>query len=42
MADLMNSMNDDIHLMSPTTTTKPSNCATCLEEFDYRDDVKTW
>lgn len=43
MADLMNSMNDDIHLMSPPvpTHTKSNNCAVCQEEFDYRDDVKT-
>lgn len=43
MADLMNSMNDDIHLSSPLSTTKSStsHCASCQEEFDYRDDVKT-
>lgn len=40
MADLMSSMNDDIHLTSPTTP-KSSSCACCGEEFDYRDDVKT-
>jgi hypothetical protein len=43
MADLMNSMNDDIHLSSPLSIAKPStsHCASCQEEFDYRDDVKT-
>ncbi|KAG2229449.1 hypothetical protein INT48_007836 [Thamnidium elegans] len=48
MADLMNSMNDDINLMSPTTTTpsasaalNSSNCHVCHEEFDYRDQVTT-
>jgi hypothetical protein len=43
MADLMNSMNDDIHLASPLSIAKPStsHCAACQEEFDYRDDVKT-
>ena len=44
MADLMNSMNDDIHLSSspiPTSTKHASNhCAVCHEEFDYRDVVK--
>lgn len=49
MADLMNSMNDDIHLM-PTSNpllsknnnynNKSTHCAVCHEEFDYRDDVK--
>ncbi|KAG1438392.1 hypothetical protein G6F56_012656 [Rhizopus delemar] len=37
MADLMNSMNDDIHLIS----TPSNNCHSCGEDFDYRDDVKT-
>ncbi|KAG1645750.1 hypothetical protein G6F44_001515 [Rhizopus delemar] len=40
MADLMNSMNDDIY-----STQKPlknnNSCHVCGEEFDYRDDVKT-
>jgi hypothetical protein len=47
MADLMNSMNDDIHLMpssSPNNygakANKSTHCAVCNEEFDYRDDVK--
>jgi hypothetical protein len=40
MADLMNSMNDNIY-----STQKPlknnNSCRVCGEEFDYRDDVKT-
>ncbi|CAO3635864.1 unnamed protein product [Mucor hiemalis] len=41
MADLMNSMNDDIHLSSSYNSPSLSNqCASCNEEFDYRDDVK--
>lgn len=40
MADLMTSMNDDIHLTS--TPKKPSSsCDVCQEDFDYRDEVKT-
>lgn len=45
MADLMNSMNDDIHLSAtnpiPSSQSKSSNCDVCREDFDYRDDVKT-
>lgn len=49
MADLMSSMNDDIHLMSSPPPPqqqhqhqiKSNNCAACYEEFDYRDEVKT-
>lgn len=36
----MNSMNDDINLMTPSST-KTNHCNLCHEEFDYRDDVKT-
>ncbi|GAN01207.1 paxillin-like [Mucor ambiguus] len=45
MADLMNSMNDDIHLSAtntmPSSQNKSSHCDVCREDFDYRDDVKT-
>lgn len=49
MADLMNSMNDDINLMSHTppppsavtSSLNSNNCHVCHEEFDYRDQVTT-
>lgn len=45
MADLMNSMNDDIHLSAtntmPSSQNSSSHCNVCKEDFDYRDDVKT-
>ncbi|CAO3688771.1 unnamed protein product [Rhizopus microsporus] len=41
MADLMNSMNDDLHLGTMPTKINNNSCGVCGEEFDYRDDVKT-
>jgi hypothetical protein len=51
MADLMSSMNDDIHLLPNSSNGsslnvnkqqpgKRNQCHSCNEDFDYRDEVK--